>query len=286
MEIRVDHVTIAGSDLDALRRAFADAGLATEYGGLHSNGITHMALLGFDDGSYIELISTATPARSAPWWPEHISGDAGPCAWCARVGNLGAECERLKQLGIPVRGPSSYHRDRPDGGRVEWDLADVGAGERGVVLPFLIEDRTPRTLRVEPSPSVSGTELTGVMRVVIGVRDAVWSAALFEQVYGWIRRETRPEPAFGATVVQFRGTPVTLAAPLGDGWLAERLDRFGECPAAFLLSSGNLDASAARLPATRPGTWLGRPVLWFDRERLCGVRLGIIQDDGKIYRQR
>lgn len=278
MEIRVDHVTIAGSDLGRLQRAFANAGLATDYGGWHSSGITHMALLGFDDGSYVELISTAQPGARAPWWPEHIAGDAGPCGWCAGARDLSAECDRLRRLGVPVRGPSSHYRDRPDGRRAEWNLAIVGAGEPGVVLPFLIEDRTPRTLRVEPSAGVSGTELTGVARVVIGVRDLAWSAALFEQVYGWAPRETRRDEAFGATVVRMRGTPIALAAPLGDGWLAERLAGLGECPAAFLLRSRQLKASATRLPSTRGGSWLGQPALWFDRDRLCGVRLGIIQE--------
>ena len=59
--MKLDHVTIAGSSLDRLRDAFARIGLATEYGGAHANGVTHMALLGFDDGSYIELASTVKP---------------------------------------------------------------------------------------------------------------------------------------------------------------------------------------------------------------------------------
>ena len=51
MDLKIDHVTIAGSDLSKMRDAFASLGLVSEYGGAHSNGITHMALLGFEDGS-------------------------------------------------------------------------------------------------------------------------------------------------------------------------------------------------------------------------------------------
>ncbi|MBI4503119.1 MAG: VOC family protein [Gemmatimonadetes bacterium] len=277
MDIQLDHVTIAGSDLGVLQRAFAGAGLLTDYGGVHSNGVTHMALLGFDDGSYIELISTVEPGTRSPWWPAHIIENGGPCGWCARVHDLAAECARLASLDIPVRGPVPYHRDRPDGGRIEWDLAFVGSGEPGSTLPFLIQDRTPREQRVQSSASARGSELSGVAKVVIGVRDLAWNAELFRHVYGWIARETRPDPAFGAMVVEFAGTPVALAAPLSDGsWLSGRLAEFGDSPAALLLRSTDLDRSASRLP-TAAGTWLNHRALWFNPDRLGGTRLGIIQ---------
>lgn len=282
MELRLDHVTIGGSSLDRLRAEFASVGLAPDYGGVHSNGVTQMALLGFDDGSYIELISTVESGAKAPWWPDHIAGDAGPCGWCARAPDIDTECVRLRSRGVPVRGPLPYHRDRADGTRVEWKLAFPDDGPPGTVLPFLIEDVTPRNLRVSPSPTVSGTELTGVAVVLIVVRDATWSVGLFEQVYGWTLRDVRPDPALGAIIVHFRATPVALAAPAPgarSGWMVERLQRFGECPAAILLRSNDLKRSARRFPATRAGTWFGRPALWFDPGMLGGTRLGVIQED-------
>jgi len=276
LNLQIDHVTVAGSDLALLQRAFAEAGLPTDYGGLHSNGVTHMALLGFEDGSYLELISTVKAGAPSPWWPRQIVEDGGPCAWCARVDDLAAECARLSGLGILVQGPTSFHRERPDGARVEWDLAFLGTGERGAVLPFLIQDRTPRELRVRPSAGVAATGLTGVAAVVIVVKDLVWTMELFRQVYGWPARETRPDPALEGTIVHFKGTPVVLATPShAASWLTRRLTRFGESPAAFLLRSRDLAASAKRLPA-REGTWLNRRALWLDPDRVCGMRLGII----------
>ena len=272
-------MTVAGSNLDRLCAAFASAGLPPDYGGVHSNGITHMASLGFNDGSYVELISTVTAGARAPWWPDHIAGDAGPCGWCARTTDIVAEADRLKSRGLPVRGPLPYHRDRADGARVEWDLAFPNEGPPGAVIPFLIQDRTPRSLRVRPSTGLAGSELRGVAMVVIAVRDAAWSVALFEDLYGWTRRLTRPDQAFGATVVHFRGTPVALAEPAtGSAWL-ERIDSFGECPAAILLHSSDLAASTRRFSAARAGKWLGGPALWFDPAQLGGTRLGIIQED-------
>src|SRR6185295_297462 len=105
MLLQIDHVTIAGSDLNRLQKAFSDLGLKPEYGGPHSNGITHMALLGFEDGSYIELISTLEPGQRAPWWGEAIAADAGPCAWAVGSSDVQSDAQRAASAGITVLGP-------------------------------------------------------------------------------------------------------------------------------------------------------------------------------------
>jgi len=282
MPLQIDHVTIAGVELDPMRRAFAEAGLATEYGGAHSGGVTHMALLGFDDGSYIELIAAANPGRadlSSTRWAAQIAGNAGPAAWAARGENIAAESARILSLGVPVAGPIAMSRRRPDGALVEWELAFLGDQPAGAVLPFLIEDHTPRERRVVPSASVAGSELRGVTHVVLGVHRIEPAAALFQRVYGW------PDPVvhqdgFDAHLAHFAGTPVILAAPVGtESWLAERLERFGELPCAFLLGSADIGTSAQRLRLERADEWFGRRLAWFDRARLHGARLGVMQMD-------
>src|SRR5262245_55419779 len=159
----IDHVTIAWSSLEAMAQVFASVGLAADYGGPHGNGITHMDVLGFDDGSYVELISTIQlgPNPDASWG-EAITADAGPCAWAVRAEEIVGEAERVRALGIPVAGPNPGGRKRPDGQVLEWETVAPGKWGTGAVLPFLIKDRTSRELRVRPSPSVAGTELTGI----------------------------------------------------------------------------------------------------------------------------
>ena len=49
LPLRVDHVPICVAELGKVQQAFAAAGLTPDYGGPHSTGGTHMALLGFDD---------------------------------------------------------------------------------------------------------------------------------------------------------------------------------------------------------------------------------------------
>ncbi|MFQ5610625.1 MAG: VOC family protein [Anaerolineae bacterium] len=275
--LKIDHVTIAGPALEPLRAAFSNVGLATEYGGPHSNGVTHMALLGFDDGSYIELISTLKAGQTAPWWNRHIQYDGGPCAWAVRVADIAQEGRRIAGLGVPIQGPKYFHRERPDGIRVEWDLVYLGDQQAGAKLPFLIADRTPRDYRVRPTPAVAGSELTGIARVVLGVQALEPALDLFRRLYDWPPPEIEAQGEFGARLANFEGQPVILAEPLRAGnWLDDRLARFDECPCAFLIGSRNLDESGQRPGLERRETWFERRVAWFNEEKLRSIRLGII----------
>jgi hypothetical protein len=290
MSLKIDHVTIAGSDLKTLEQVLARAELATDYGGPHSNGITHMSLLGFDDGSYIELISTLEPGQAAPWWDAHIQGNGGPCAWAVEAGDVAAEAARIAALGIPVRGPNTMTRQRPDGVLVEWDLAFVGDKQPGATLPFLIRDRTPRELpegprrvaadrawRVRPSASVTATDLTGVAMVVLGVLNLECAVDLFRRVYGWPAPVTKDDVNFGR-LAHFPGSPVSLAAPLHpNDFLAERLRHFDESPCAFLIGTKNLVAASNRLRLGTVSSWFDRQVFWFDEPRRHRILLGLIE---------
>ncbi|HKK08637.1 MAG TPA: VOC family protein, partial [Gemmatimonadota bacterium] len=79
--LRVDHVTWAETDLDALRSRMDGVGLPSAYGGPHSNGVTHMAVVAFPDGSYVELLAPREPNRRSPVWERAVRAEAGPAAW-------------------------------------------------------------------------------------------------------------------------------------------------------------------------------------------------------------
>jgi hypothetical protein len=278
MSLTIDHVTIAGRELDAMRQTYAAIGLATDYGGPHTSGTTHMALLGFDDGSYVELISSREPGQPGSKWDAHIAGNGGPAGWALATNDIAGEAARISELGVPIHGPTAMTRRRPDGVLLEWEILDVGDQGGGAVLPFLIQDHTPREWRVQPSASVAGGELRGVAQAVLGVARLEQAASLFRRVYGWGEPEIREDGEFDARLAWFAGTPVLLAAPLasGEGWLAERLTRFGESPCAFVLASADLAASAQRLPLGVAQEWPGGQVAWIPRERLNGARLGVM----------
>jgi len=275
LTLRVDHVTIAGADLSALERAFGARGLDTVYGGVHSNGITHMSVLGFDDGSYVELISTVAKGERAHLWHDSISRDAGICAWAVEADDVSAEASRLSAKGISISGPFYMNRRRPDGQTAEWDLAFVGAHEPGAKFPFIIRDRTARELRVVPSESVAGTELTGISKVMLGVADISAAIDSFRLAYDLSEPEITEDEDFGAKLANFKGAPVILAAPLKKpGWLSERLGRFGELPCGFLIRTADFAKTIQRFKAAIQSELFGRRVAWLSAESFPGTRIG------------
>ena len=65
---------------------------------------------------------------------------------------------------------------RPDGVRLEWETAQVGAEPNGTFFPFLIHDFTPREQRAFPQGKPLNKDFGGVAKVVIAVHDLDASA--------------------------------------------------------------------------------------------------------------
>ena len=278
--LNVDHVTVCSADLELMRTAFTSVGLASDYGGPHANGATHMALVGFADGSYLELIAPIK-ARvvTGSDWGEFMDGDAGPCAWAVGTSDIQRDVARLKAAGVVTHGPAAGGRKKQDGTQLRWETASVGPGPPGSQLPFLIEDKTARSLRVQPSASVKGSGLRGIALVVLGVRELEPAISGFERAYGWGRPQVELHPEWGAKLAYFAETPAVLAAPTQtESWLAKRLERFGPSPVAFLMGTGQFEPVAKRYGVTGLASWFGRRVGWFDAEKLRGVRLGVVEE--------
>jgi hypothetical protein len=235
-----------------------------------------MAAVGLDDGTYIELIAPVNAGvTTGSEWAKFMGDDAVTCAWAVGSNVLLQEVDRLKKAGIAVTTPTSGSRKRPDGMSVEWTRADVGSGTTGSVLPFIIEDQTPRSWRVLNSASVKGAPVSGVENVVIGVDNLDASIALFRKAYGWAAPLTETQKEWGK-MAYFPGEPVILVAPSGGGWLSERLGKFGESPVAILLNARDFSAAVKKYHLSGTKTWFGQKVSWFDEKKLKGARIGVI----------
>ncbi len=273
-ELVIDHVTVAGSDLKAMQARLQLVGIISEYGGPHSNHATEMALTSFPDGSYLELIAIPKGADekavAAHYWSRQMRGNAGPCAWAVRARDLAPEVARLKKAGIAVSEPARSGRERPDGERLDWETANVGAEPNGTFLPFLIHDFTPRDKRSMPSGRPTTQDFTGVSRVVIAVRDLEASAARYRKAYGLAAPLQQDDDVLGAKIAWFKGTPVVLAsAANAQSFVAARIEQFGEGPCAFLLRMRTGSSYQARAFSH----WFGALISWLDIEKL-GWRLG------------
>jgi len=276
-DLAVDHVSVAGTDLKQMQARLAAVGIPSEFGGPHSNGATQMAIASFPDGSYLELIAPqANPDQkslAAHYWSNQILGDAGPAAWAVRASDVAAEVARLRAAGITVSSPSRSGRKRPDGVVLDWETAQVGAEPNGTFFPFLIRDFTARDARAFPKGQPSSKDFSGVKRVVIAVRDLKASVERYRKAFALPAPAEQEDSSFGARLASFAGTPVVLAAALTPrSWLAQRIDRFGEGPCAYVL--GSLTGKTSSTKAASTSRWFGAPVSWFDPEKL-GWRLGV-----------
>jgi Glyoxalase-like domain len=275
-DLRIDHITVAGVRLEAMRQAFTSAtGLATEYGGRHGNHATEMALTSFPDGSYVELMGIQAEgdaaAIAAHDWSKFLKSDAGPCAFAIRAGE-GSLLAKLQSSGIEMKTPARSGRTRPDGTRLEWEITDIGPGVRGGLFPFLIRDVTARENRAFVKGEPTTRNALGVAKVVVGVHNLDMAISLYRRAFGLAAPKRQQDAEFGANLAWFEGTPIVLAQPLAnDFWLARRVAQYGDSPCAFILRSAG---GMTRVDASR---WFGSPIKW-SKEPQFGWRLGM--EDG------
>jgi catechol 2,3-dioxygenase-like lactoylglutathione lyase family enzyme len=163
----VDHVVILVSDLDAAVRDYKSLGFTVVPGGRHAVA-THNALIGFADGSYIELIAFWEDDATHRWH-RFLRDGGGLVDYCMRTGDLAAAAAALRAEGVDIADKTPLSRTRPDGYKLEWYLAL--AGEMQGVLPFLIEDVTPREERAPPDTShVNGAAGIDMLTIAVESR--------------------------------------------------------------------------------------------------------------------
>ena len=270
----MDHATVAGRDLKTMMDRLASVGIHCEYGGPHSNHATEMALTSFPDGSYLELIAPQPHADAktlaAQVWAKQMQNDAGPCAWAVHTPDVAEEAKRLQVAGVTVSAPERGGRERPDGQRLEWETAQIGEEPRGTFFPFAIQDLTPRQNRAFLSGKPTTKDFSGVVRVVIAVRDLRISVERYRKAYALPAPIKQVDPSFGANLALFTGSPVVLAAALNSStWLSARLEQFGEGPCAFILGARK---TRHYEPASK-SHWAMEDISWFDTAKM-GWHLG------------
>ncbi|HEY7099330.1 MAG TPA: VOC family protein [Terriglobales bacterium] len=282
MQLKVDHVGICAYELRPMQDAFAAVGLSTEYGGVHATGGTHNALLGFNDGSYLELI--------APQHPETLSGDeakewdplkpdrGATCFWAIGTSDIAARVAGVRQAGFKISDVQAGSRTKPDGTLLKWQTAAVPGNEGGDILPFLIQDVTSRSDRIQPSPSVKDSELRGVEVVILGVNDLDASVALYRRVFGLQAPAVTTDSALRVKMAHFTDTPVMLASPLdANSWIAQAISKYGQSPVAILLGTKDFAKSTQRFKLSGETSLFGKKIAWFDAGKLHGARIGVVE---------
>lgn len=183
MAFAFDHLVVIVSDLTRAIGAFEAAGFSVTPGGRHESPPTHNALIPFEHGGYIELLAfrgsaDADAAREAwkagtadatvvekRFLPRLLRGEG-----IADVALHGFHAHGRAGMGggIAWSGRLAMTRRRADGVRIEWELAFPDRDD----LPFVIQDLTPRHLRIpsDPDDAMHPNGALGVERVTFRSR--------------------------------------------------------------------------------------------------------------------
>lgn len=243
----IDHLVVLVGNLQEAVRCYEDLGFTVTPGGKHPVG-THNALIPFADGAYVELIAFAEPGRPHDhrWWPL-LSTGGGLVDFALASDDLAADVAALAAHGLAFAARDAS-RVRPDGQRIVWHAADPpGAAGR---LPFLIEDVTPRSLRVpEGAARQHGCGATGVARVYVAADDLDAEGAAYGVLPGLACSGRIHESGFGAAALAFTcGSAQIVVLP----WLSvaptlpENVRRRGQ----------GVFGAALTVPGLEPGHWL------------------------------
>ena len=224
MLTRLDHLVILVRDLDVAAADYERLGFVVTPGGEHADGLTRNALVPFEDGSYFELVTFLDPedTRDNIWgWRKYLPHE-GLIDYCVASDDLESDVSRLESLGFDVNGPDDGGRRLPDGPELRWRIARIS--QEGRLLPFLIEDLTPRGLRV-PGGQAAGhpNGASGISRLEIATLDSQEAASFLAAFAGF--------PDFTGISVRLGGCMLSPVAVEREE-AARRLDTAGPGPLA------------------------------------------------------
>jgi Glyoxalase-like domain len=161
----IDHVVVVVQELERAMVDYRRLGFMVVPGGRHATG-THNALVGFADGTYLELLAFREPSPRHRWWPALLRG-GGLVDFCAATDDLEGDIARMRRIGVMLSDPRPMSRLRPDGHELQWQLAVPTSSESGL-FPFLIHDVTPRRERL-PSELRHDNGVVGLAAIRLAV---------------------------------------------------------------------------------------------------------------------
>lgn len=233
----IDHVLVAVEDLAKASEAYGRLGFRVLPGGEHPAVGTHNALVPLADGSYLELIAVRQPefARDFPFGrlvletldrPNRLAGFALDSS------DLAGDLPAIRGRGLTIVKAPPGGRLRPDGRQVSWQTAHPEDAQ----LPFVIQDLTPRELRVPP-PTEGLNAATRIGWVEVGAADLQPAITAYMQLFGDRPVEGRFELSRGAVRLaqSFSGSGVQMVmlltqdvAALAAAWEAGGLRFYDE----------------------------------------------------------
>src|SRR5687767_349983 len=211
MSYSLDHLVILVYDLERAQADYTSLGFTVVEGGRHADGLTHNALVAFEDGTYLELIAfLEEPPDEHPFYRAH--GEEGLVTFALLPREMERDVKEARKRGLELQGPRGGGRQRPDGVRVEWQTARPGTPD----LPFLCADLTRRDLRVPFGPArLHSNGIAGVAAVTVVVSDLRKSSEHYQALLGAAPLPHGPYNNADSSSFQVGGYIITLVQPEG-----------------------------------------------------------------------
>ena len=177
----VDHIVLAVNSLERAIERYRGLGFTVVEGGKHPYG-SYNALIGFADGSYIELLGFYEESPDHPWWDLLHERGGGLVDFCLATDDIRADHAAFRAQGVECSELVQGGRSRPDGYTVKW-INNKVQGEWQGLIPFIIEDLTPREERL-PRETEHANGVTGIERVSFATSDVARYAGVMSAVTG------------------------------------------------------------------------------------------------------
>ena len=163
----IDHIVIAFHSLERAIDTYRGLGFTVVAGGRHPYG-SYNALIGFADGSYIELLGFYEDSPAHPWWALLQERGGGLVDFCMATDDIRGDLAAFRAQGVDCGALIKGGRARPDGYEVRWINNKVSGAWQGLI-PFIIEDETPRDERL-PRERNHPNGVTGIHSLSLAAR--------------------------------------------------------------------------------------------------------------------
>ncbi|MBI4786891.1 MAG: VOC family protein [Chloroflexi bacterium] len=276
-----DHFIILVNDLNAAMDAYRRIGFAAQVGGEHVAFGSRNALVALSDGSYLELVAYHDPALAMKtFWGDAVRKlqvREGFGAFVLASNDIENDVRQIRQRGLEIADPTAGSRQRPDGLQVAWHTAIAGGTPSGI-LPFLIQDDTPRDRRIEPAREGLGRQAR-VKQVIVAVKNVETARQSFREMLDLEPRFVQNTTGdLSGYRVSARWGSLILAHPeRGVNAMSDQLAQRGE--GLYALTLAVEDVNRARSEITGRGIRVEDDASGFliAPEAACGARIRLAQ---------
>jgi hypothetical protein len=276
-----DHFIILVNDLNAGMNAFRNLGFDVRAGGEHPRFGSHNALVALADGTYLELLAFKDAALAEKtFWKDAVKKlrvREGFAAFVLASNDLANDAAQYRQKKINIAEPQAGSRTRTDGQQVAWHTAIIDETPSGA-MPFLIQDDTPRALRIEPAREGLGS-YTHAREVVVVVRHADLVRDAYQTLLGTEARRVHNTDGdvTGYRLTMSWGSIIVAHPDTGGNAMTDQLGQRGEGLYAITFISDDINKARREMKTRNIPVEDEKYGFVIQPQAACGARLRFTQ---------